>query len=129
MSGVEHKVTKMELLQIYCLLHYLQSSQKCMFNGEIPNLELRFFMLRQTLSVQCLKDSFIYLGCFPSNKRIKITWAYVRSLKDPLSLVRFLKLCWVPPPPFSAYVVFEWPRIEVMSMYMSYSALTHCNFL
>ena len=76
-------------ISIYCLPYFFQRSQNLMHNREIQNPELRFFMLRKILPVQCLKDSFIYLGVFASNKGLKIIWTYVCSWKRPPSPCTF----------------------------------------
>ena len=66
------------------------------------------------LRLKPLKGSSIYLGCFVSNYRLKTTWAYARSLKDPFPLVRFPTFFWVPLPPFRAYVLLKWPSSNVI---------------
>ena len=58
------------------------------------------------LRLQSSKDSFSYLGCYTSSYRLKLTQAYVRSLKSPLPLCIFSNAFWVLPP-FRAQILFE----------------------
>ena len=80
-------------------------------------------MLRMILPLHCLKDSFIHLGCFVSNKRLKITWASVRSLNKTTPFVRFHTLCWYPLPLSECKYILNGPVSFPSNFQLSYATV------
>ena len=66
---------------------------------KLQHICVKIIIESAVLRLQCSTDNFTYLGFFASIYFLKVTRAYVRSLKNP-PLVRFRALSWVPPPPF-----------------------------